>query len=81
MAEQEKFSDQLDHASALQDAMNEEAIAKYRNLNKPESHPDFDGETCVQCGADMPIERLNLGKIRCFDCQTVLEAKNKRGLK
>lgn len=79
--ESEKFSDELDRASALQDAMNEEAITKFRNMNKPETHPDFDGETCVSCTAEMPEVRLSLGKIRCIDCQTLLETKAKRGLK
>ena len=51
-----------------------------RGKSGPESHPDFDGETCVTCGDDIPVARLVLGKTRCVSCQTILESKKARGL-
>jgi len=51
-----------------------------RGKSQPESHPDFDGEHCVDCGDEIPIERLKMGKVRCVFCQRVLEDKRKRGL-
>lgn len=51
-----------------------------RGRSGPESHPDFDGSHCVDCGDDILPARLLLGKIRCLDCQEVLESKKARGL-
>ena len=41
----------------------------------PESHPDFDGVHCVEpdCEIEIPTARLALGKVRCVDCQELLE--------
>lgn len=51
---------------------------KAREMNRPESHPDFDGETCVECGEDIPPERLRLHRVRCVDCQSFLEEEDAR---
>lgn len=50
-----------------------------RLLNAPETHPDFDGETCLDCGNDIPKARLELHKIRCIECQRFLEIRKKQG--
>lgn len=49
-----------------------------RELNRPETHPDFDGQTCVECGEDIPPARLLLRRVRCVDCQTFLEEEAAR---
>lgn len=49
--------------------------SRARQMSLPETHPDFDGETCVVCGDDMPKERLVLRRIRCVECQSLLEKK------
>lgn len=49
-----------------------------RELNRPESHPDFDGETCVECGEEIPPARLILKRVRCVDCQSFLEEESAR---
>lgn len=54
-----------------------EMLTKDKKFKK-ETHPDFDGETCVVCGEDMPAQRLALGRIRCLKCQEKLEKKLKR---
>ncbi|WP_172415156.1 TraR/DksA C4-type zinc finger protein [Comamonas thiooxydans] len=66
----DRHSDPLDEASALAASLTEAAIAAVRQANEPEKHPDFDGETCVDCGDDIPANRLALGKVRCVPCQS-----------
>ena len=42
-----------------------------------ETNPDFDGLHCIDCDEKIPAARLKLGKIRCVECQTVLEKQGK----
>lgn len=69
--------DEADQASLFQMAETEQALANIRNKVAPESHPDFDGSSCVDCGDDIHSDRLKLGKVRCVHCQTALEEKAK----
>ncbi|MGA1471489.1 MAG: TraR/DksA C4-type zinc finger protein [Burkholderiaceae bacterium] len=32
---------------------------------------------CIDCGESIVAARLKLGKIRCIDCQTILEKQNR----
>ncbi|HDR9103584.1 TraR/DksA C4-type zinc finger protein [Paraburkholderia sp. A3RO-2L] len=73
----ERHADPIDEAAALAATLTEGAIAAARRANAPETHPDFDGETCIDCGDDIPKERLALGKIRCVHCQTIKERRQK----
>lgn len=77
-AEIERFSDPLDEANQLAANLTESAIASVRQANAPETHPDFDGKTCVECGEDMPELRLKMQRVRCASCQTELEHRNKQ---
>ena len=46
------------------------------DLTKQEGYHDWDGETCVDCGEDIPPQRLAMGiSIRCVDCQELKERK------
>lgn len=76
-----QFSDEIDRANYIADMANQEAVAHYRLLAKPEQQRDADGnwetEECVDCGRDIEEGRLALGKLRCFDCQTLKEKKEK----
>jgi len=54
-----------------------EGIDKAKIFNKPQYHPDFDGVTCVECGDDIPHERLAMSKVRCTSCQELIEMKQK----
>jgi RNA polymerase-binding transcription factor DksA len=69
--------DEADIANAIE--MNNIHAAIQRNKEKlaKEFHPDFDGESCIDCGETIHKVRLELGKIRCFDCQTELEKRSK----
>jgi RNA polymerase-binding transcription factor DksA len=67
------MSDPNDEASELEQAHRESAIIAASKKAAPETHPDFDGETCLDCGEDIPPARLALGKIRCVYCQSALE--------
>lgn len=69
--------DEADQASMFQMAETEKALAEIRNRVAPETHPDFDGKTCVECGEKIPKARLNLGKVRCVHCQSALEVKGR----
>ena len=67
------ISDPFDAASEQEQADRDGALEKIRLLNAPETHPDFDGETCILCGDDIPPARLAMGKIRCVPCQSRME--------
>lgn len=69
--------DDGDQASAYQMRENAIALQKAKAAMAPETHPDFDGETCVDCGEDIPKLRLTMGKVRCVHCQSSLERKSK----
>jgi len=77
-AEMERFSDPIDEASQLAANLTENAIAAVRQAIAPETHPDFDGATCVECGDDMPPERLAAKRVRCTSCQSELEHRNRQ---
>lgn len=68
-------NDNLDHASVIQDAINNSGIAAASLKVAPEKHPDFDGSNCVKCGEELPSVRLAYGRIRCVTCQTILEKR------
>jgi RNA polymerase-binding transcription factor DksA len=74
----ERHADPLDEAAALAASLTDGAIAAARAANAPETHPDFDGETCIDCGDDIPAERLALKKIRCVHCQGIKERREKQ---
>lgn len=74
----ERHADPIDEAAALAATLTDGAIAAARRANAPETHPDFDGETCVECGEDIPPARLAMKKVRCVHCQGALEHKSKQ---
>ncbi len=45
---------------------------------RPQKHPDFDGENCVDCGDKMVPERLAFGRVRCTLCQTEIERRQQQ---
>ena len=50
--------DEADQASLIQMAETEQALATVRSKVAPETHPDFDGQTCIDCGDDIHKDRL-----------------------
>lgn len=69
--------DEGDIASALERGYINQALQKHKEKLAPETHPDFDGESCVSCGGEIPLLRLNMGKVRCVHCQEKLEKTKK----
>lgn len=65
--------DEGDLASAYERGFIQDALNRHKEKLAPETHPDFDGETCIDCGAEIPALRLSMGRIRCVDCQNKLE--------
>ena len=43
----------------------------------PQTHPDFDGKHCIDCEVEIPAQRLAWGRVRCTDCESILELKKK----
>lgn len=68
---------QFEMADRLAEAEREAGITRARKRIAPETHPDFDGTHCVECEVDIPAARLALGKVRCVDCQLLLERGRK----
>lgn len=71
----EPSADDNDRASNAEFSHNQDSLERIRALAKPESHPDFDGRHCVDCGEPIPKQRLVLGKVRCVSCQQGIEAQ------
>lgn len=71
------MSDPNDDATEIEIAERHNAIQAAILGNQPQTHPDFDGEHCVECGDAIPKVRLLMCRIRCVHCQTVHENKGK----
>lgn len=65
--------DEADLAQAQIEIFQAQAIRRASGRCGPEVHPEFDGAHCVDCGIEIPAARLALAKVRCIDCQTLLE--------
>lgn len=78
--DRERSTDLIDQANDAAELFLDAALSK-RDGFKPEAHPDFDGEHCVEedCGIAIPEARLKLGRIRCIDCQSRRENLSRRG--
>jgi RNA polymerase-binding transcription factor DksA len=76
--EVERSADAMDQASSVTELFLEGALAEQRAAAAPETHPDFDGTHCVECGDDIPSERLALKRVRCCPCQEQLEKARKQ---
>ena len=70
--------DEGDHAQWVQLSEIASLRERARELNAPQTHQDFDGKNCVECGDEMPKERLAMQRVRCVHCQTAIEEKRKR---
>lgn len=73
------MADHADIAGETIEVCTAEALARQLGKSGPERHPDFDGFHCVDpnCGIAIPLERLVLGKVRCVDCQSLLERRGR----
>lgn len=73
------MADHADIAADTIDACQADAERRARGKSGPEYDSRFDGLHCVEedCGVEIPAGRLNAGKVRCIDCQTALEKRQK----
>lgn len=63
------MADYIDDAQAVNE-LHQRVSLLYQSVKvMPEKHPDFDGAHCIDCGVEIPSERLAWGRIRCSDCQ------------
>lgn len=74
----EKCADELDRASQLQEHENEQALIRMRAADQPQKHPDFDGVNCLMCDIELPLLRVERGRIRCTVCESAVEHQNKQ---
>ena len=78
----DKHTDPLDIASEQEEWFRESSVRQAMMASRPEQTKDENGnwehEECVDCGEDIPEGRLNLGKIRCIDCQELKEKRQRR---
>lgn len=70
--------DETDYAQHLQLMEQADISRRARELNRPQVHPDFDGEHCIECDIQIPQARLQAGRIRCVDCQEEVENEARR---
>lgn len=67
------MADIIDEASDVEQAHKDQAIFNAVSKIKPQTHPDFDGKNCLDCAEPLVEFRLTIGRIRCVDCQTLIE--------
>lgn len=71
--------DEVEQAQYLQLCEMAEITRRIKEMNRPQTHPDFDGIHCIDCDISIPPRRLEiLGCIRCVDCQDYFEKLQKR---
>lgn len=73
----DRLTELVDQAQEQQRENEARALDKVRASLGPETHPDFDGKHCLDCGDTIPEKRRMMDKIRCVDCQDTLERGGK----
>ncbi len=49
----------------------EQKLQEIANAVKPETHPDFDGAHCVECGNAMTLQEKSTNHYICNDCTSM----------
>lgn len=70
---------QMEIADELAASEREIGLSRARKALAPQHSEDFDGVHCIDCAVDIPEIRLLSHRIRCTDCETIVEKKKKRG--
>ena len=72
-----KYTEQIDQANQIVEEFTTAHIHRIQSKNKPEQVRKPDGSwphtECIECEEEIPTGRLNLGKVRCIDCQELRE--------
>lgn len=70
-------ADDLDRAADLTRKLEEAALVEVQRAAAPQQTRRQDGSwpspDCVDCDAELSQFRLNLGRLRCVECQEALE--------
>jgi len=71
------MADPADIAGETVDICLADAERRARGKSGAEFDARFDGTHCVEenCGAPLPRKRLNMGRVRCVDCQALVERR------
>ena len=70
---------QMEIADELAASEREIGLSNARKALAPQHSDDFDGVHCIDCGTNIPEIRLLSRRIRCTECETIVEKKAKRG--
>jgi RNA polymerase-binding transcription factor DksA len=75
------MADPADIAAETLEVCLADALRRQLGASAPEHDARFDGAHCVEedCGVEIQRVRLNLGKVRCVDCQ--VRAERRRALR
>jgi RNA polymerase-binding transcription factor DksA len=73
------MADFIDDAQAVNELHQEVSLRNQQAKMLPETHPAFDGVHCVEedCDVEIPPARLAMFKVRCVDCQSLLEKRQR----
>lgn len=80
------FPDPLDEAVVVTEQFTQDAVEEHARRAAPQQVKiqnekgewEWPQPTCVDCEEDIEPKRLEMGRIRCVACQTILEEKEKR---
>lgn len=77
-------ADPLDTASRYELLSNQTAVAAQRLKAAPQQlrlpNGDWPTKACIDCHEPIGPERLEMGRVRCFECQSAKESRALRGL-
>src|SRR5574340_181139 len=69
----ERHADEIDRAASIAEEHNQDCVDHYRRLAAPQQERNPDGSwpttECVDCAEDIEAERLEAGRVRCFECR------------
>jgi len=74
----EKLTDESDMASRAEARLVLDALEAQRKRMIVKLDPDFDGVHCVECGDEIPAERLEATRTdKCIACQKEIDHRNR----
>lgn len=74
----ERTADEVELAGQLEALHRADSLAAVQQQLRPQSHPDFNGCDCVECGEPLPQVRLEYSWVRCAPCQGAIELRLKQ---
>ena len=71
------MADLADIAAETLEVCMADALRRQLGKSAPEQDSRFDGAHCIEedCGVEIPRARLNMGRVRCVDCQVRVERR------